>query len=150
MDFDEDRQTFAELAGCGVELLRERNAVYGIDPVEKLGREPGFVALKVAYEVPASAQIGELRTLRLHFLDAILAEMAKARLEGCADRFNRESFRHGDERNFIGATPCPLGRPHYAFPQTRKICGDVSDFQRRHARDFSTRHEALVTRGGGC
>jgi hypothetical protein len=47
-------------------------------------------------------------------------------------------------------TPRPLGRPQHAFPQTREICGDVNDFQRRHRCDFSTRHEALVRRGGGC
>src|SRR6202050_2447144 len=104
----------------------------------------------MADEVPADAEIGEPGTLGLHFLHAILAEMAKAGVEGSADCLNRESFRHGDERDFIGATPCPLSGPRHAFPQTLEICGDVGNFWRRHARDFSTQHEALVTRGGGC
>jgi dTMP kinase len=148
MHLDQYRQPFAFGCRGRVELLRQREAVHGVDAIEEICGAAGLVALQVPDEVPRCIDVRELWLLRLELLHAVFAKVPQAGVVRRADCFRRKRLRNGDNRNLVGAASGALRRARDAFPNALEIRCNGRDF-RRHRRDSSmrersARHSLLV------
>ena len=106
MDFDQHAELLVFRRRGGVEALRERQAIDGVDAVEKPRGARGFVALQVADQVPRGARdSASCRGLALEFLNAILAEVAQAGFVGGKYGLGRKCF--GRPRQVISSARRP-------------------------------------------
>lgn len=137
LDLDENREPLVRFAGGFVEFGGKGDVVHGINPVEESSGAAGFVALKMADQMPTGLKIGELRLLRFPFLHAIFAEGPDAGFKGIANRFDWKGFRDGDEDHFLGAAIAAERGASDAFADSIDIFRDGSACP-GHELDFST------------
>lgn len=106
------------------EASRELEAIERIDGVKQSGGARGFVALQMADEMPDGVEIGDFGALRFPFLNAALAEMARACGVGFADQRSGKSFGHGDQRDVFGVAAGARGGLRDAGERIGQILGN--------------------------
>ena len=74
--------------------------------------------------MPGGVEICERRNFAFKFLNAILAEVAEAGVEGRDYRVRRMRLCYGDNRDFLGATPGTMRGAGDALANPREIFGD--------------------------